>query len=342
MAARWICGMGVDRRSFALGALAVLTGSCARAGERRPTMNDGLWPRFKASFLDATGRIVDTGNGNISHSEGQGYGLWLALWANDQPAFRTIFDWTQATLARSDLALYAWRYDPSQANKVPDPNNATDGDIFIAWALARAGEQWKEPAFTARSEEIRAAILSHLVVERFGRRLLLPGLEGFSSPNVVTVNPSYLIWPAFDKFVQLDGRGVWGSLVADSEKLLASARFGAKRLPTDWVDVTANAAVAPAASKPPRFGFDAVRVPLYALAGRRQELVAPVIDFWRGYVREGRAIPAWIDVQSGQVADYALSAGGMAVVNRTLGLTPSPTRPADYYAAALQILSKSL
>ena len=334
--------MAVDRRTFTLATLATLTGSCARAGETRTADREALWPRFKAAFLDRSGRIIDNGNGGVSHSEGQGYGLWLALWANDRAAFDAIFAWTEAALARKDVALYAWRYDPRQANPVADRNNATDGDIFIAWALAQAGEAWRAPAFTRRSEEIRAAILSQLVVERFGRRLLLPGLEGFSSPNVVTVNPSYFIWPAFDKFQALDGATVWGGVIGDSERLLAAARFGSRRLPTDWVDVTASPALAPAASKPPRFGFDAIRIPLYALAGGRASLAAPVTDYWRAYRRKGQAIPAWIDVHSGQAADYPLSAGGLAVTDRAMGARNSSDLSSDYYAAALQMLTRAL
>lgn len=341
MAAHWIYGMAVDRRFFSLTALAALTISCARAGGR-PPLSNSLWPRFKSSFLDPSGRVLDNGNGGISHSEGQGYGLWLALTANDREAFEKMHRWTEATLARRDVALYSWRYDPRQENPVADRNNATDGDIFIGWALGRAGEQWQDAALTARAEEIRAAILSHLVIERFGRRLLLPGLDGFSSPNVVTVNPSYFIWPAFDQFRRLDGEAVWGDVIRDSEKLLAAARFGPRRLPTDWIDVTANAAIAPAAAKPPRFGFDAVRLPLYAQAGGRQQLVRPIIDCWRGYVRAGRAIPAWIDIQTGQEADFALSPGGMTIANRALGMPASLPLSTDYYAAALQMLSQSL
>ena len=36
------------------------------------------WRIFKQRFLAADGRIVDDGNGGISHSEGQGYGMVLA------------------------------------------------------------------------------------------------------------------------------------------------------------------------------------------------------------------------------------------------------------------------
>ena len=38
-----------------------------------------LWERWQERFVDATGRVIDNANGDISHSEGQGYGLWLAF-----------------------------------------------------------------------------------------------------------------------------------------------------------------------------------------------------------------------------------------------------------------------
>lgn len=304
-------------------------------------VQDTMWSAFKSAFLLPSGRIVDNGNGGISHSEGQGYGLWLAVQANDRAAFDSMLAWTEANLARPDLALYAWRYEPRQADPVADRNNASDGDIFIAWALARAAELWREPAYGRRSEEIRATILSHLVVQRFDRRLLLPGLEGFSTPAAVTINPSYFVWPALDKFRALDGASVWGPLIADCEKLLAACRFGPHRLPTDWVDVTAGPTLVPAAFKPPRFGFDAIRVPLYATAGGRSALISPIVEYWDQYRRTGQPIPAWIDVVSGQKADYALSAGGIAVADRVLGQKSAQLLSKDYYAAVLQMLARA-
>ena len=37
------------------------------------------WDDYKAKYLQQDGAIVDTGNNNMSHSEGQGYGLMFAL-----------------------------------------------------------------------------------------------------------------------------------------------------------------------------------------------------------------------------------------------------------------------
>lgn len=34
-----------------------------------------LWERYKARFMMPDGRIIDTANGNVSHTEGQGFAM---------------------------------------------------------------------------------------------------------------------------------------------------------------------------------------------------------------------------------------------------------------------------
>ena len=47
------------------------------------------WQIYASTFVTADGRIVDNANGNVSHSEGQGYGLLLAALADDFERFRS-------------------------------------------------------------------------------------------------------------------------------------------------------------------------------------------------------------------------------------------------------------
>jgi endoglucanase len=340
--------MVVSRRNLLLGTGFVLAAACGPAGRTNTVpRRDVSWACFKQKFLDPSGRIIDNGNGGISHTEGQGLGLTMALLHNDRAAFDTILGWTEKTLARSDVALFSWRFDPRAPVPVTDPNNATDGDIFIAWALSGAAGQWHEPRYATRSAAIRAAIRQRLVLNRYGRSLLLPGLDGFVSPRAVTLNPSYFVWPALEEFRRIDGDGAWQAIIADAEALLSAARFGTYGLPTDWIDVTGHDAVAPAMGHPARFGFDAIRVPLYAMASRKDLLAQPARDFWQNCVANGHPIPAWIDVVTGETAPYAISEGGRAIAGRLLDApiaakSASAELSSDYYSAALQILAKEL
>ncbi|WP_374410512.1 glycosyl hydrolase family 8 [Novosphingobium colocasiae] len=332
--------MAVDRRSFTIGLMFALTAACNAGSQGKAVApTGGWWPFYRQRFLLPEGRIVDTGNHGISHSEGQGYAMVLAANAGDREAFDLMAGWTERTLGRSDMALHSWRYDPASANPVSDPNNATDGDILIAWALGLAARRWGDSRYAARGQAIRAAVRGHCVAQRYGRAVLIPGLVGFDSPQALTINPSYYVWPALDQFLEDDGKAVWGPVIADGAALIRLSRFGPDHLPTDWIDLTARDAVAPARDRPPRFGFDALRVALYAAMANRAALAAPIGAFWRARLAAGKPIPAWIDVVTAEEAPYPLSSGGAAIVARLLG-TQAPAQLADdYYSASLQMLA---
>lgn len=320
--------------------LLALTGACNTGNEGHARTVDAFWTMFRDRFIDPSGRVVDTGNGGISHSEGQSYGMILAWQAGDRRTFERIADWTEANLLRHDMALHAWRYEPGKPNPVSDPNNATDGDIVIAWALALAGERWHRNDWLEKAARIRSAIRSHCVLERYGRKLLLPGMQGFVFDHEVVLNPSYFVWPALDHFASLDGPGVWQDIISDSEALAGKAAFGNWHLPADWIAVSAANIVAPARDKPPRFGYDAIRIGLYGALGGRWTLIEPIRGWWQACIAAGKPIPAWIDVVTGEEASYAVSNGGAAIAARLLG-SPAPGQlTTDYFAASLQMLAR--
>jgi len=329
--------MAHDRRSLLLSLIAVgAMPGCAKASP--PRIRTGL---LSDRFFQPDGRIVDTGNGGVSHTEGQGFAMLVAEARADREAFDRLWTWTRGTLMRADVALFSWRYDPRAEPKVTDPNNATDGDIFIAWALARAAARWRDPGYRAASDRIRAAIRERLIVPVGGRTLLLPGLDGFRRPTSATINPSYYVWPALDAFRRLDGARAWQPLIADGERLLGEGGFGRWRLPTDWIDLSAEGVPSPAAGRPPRFGFDAVRVPLYLAWSGRYAMLDRYRTYWRSLAAQRQAIPAWIDVRTDEVAPFAVSNGANAIVRLTLGTPPAAgfTPDGDYYSTALSELS---
>lgn len=332
--------MGVDRRTFSAGLVLALTAACNIHNAGKAQSGDAWWRTYRDRFLDPSGRIIDTGNGNISHSEGQGYGMVLAVAHGDQEAFDRMARWTRATLARTDMALHAWRYDPGKPDPMPDRNNATDGDILIAWALDRAGRQWSRADHARRAAEVRAAIHSGCVVRRFGRQVLLPGMQGFTQGETVVFNPSYFIWPALDSFRQRDGAQMWGALISDSEDLLRLTRFGEHSLPTDWAVLVGRDEVMPAPERPAQFGYDAIRIALYGKMGGRTKLIEPIAAYWKDCSTHGRMIPAWINVASAETANYAVSDGGAAIAALVTGAAAPAQLSRDYYAASLQMLAR--
>lgn len=309
------------------------------------------WTDFKGRFLTEDGRVIDNGNGKVSHSEGQGFAMVLAVAADDRPAFDLIWSWTEVHLRRRDDALFSWRYVPDAANPVDDPNDAADGDIFIAWALARGAIRWSDPALETASAEIRRAILRKLVVEAGGRRLLLPGVDGFrvetnkgkqgDAPPDLIINPSYYVFPAFADFHAVAPDEGWDRLSADGMALLLDARFGRYGLPPDWLLVTGDGRLAPAPGWPPRFGYDAARVPLYLVWGRAPAAQFTALRAWFGGT--WGVTPAWVDLATGKLAAYQASRGVRAVAGLVLGTrdvaAEVPLADDNYYSAVLALLA---
>jgi len=345
------------RRSlFALSTAALVVAPACGFETRRqatiPAPDDPLlhWVNFRDRFVAPDGRVVDTGNQGISHSEGQAYAMLFAEAFDDRATFERTYAWARRTLRRSD-GLYSWRFRPDARIPVEDPNNATDADLYMAWALLRAADRWNEPEWRREGQAIGQAVLRRLVVEVGGRTVLLPGAAGFNHPDRVVVNPSYYAFPALLALSRAVPDRTWQRLISDGTTMLRATRFGRWGLPADWVELprSAGSQMRPAAGWHTRFSFDAVRVPLHLVwAGMADEpALRAAVTFWNDPAHLVR--PAWTDLRTGQVAPYAAPPGMNAVaeVSTALGWQRSMARPLpgvgaqdDYYSAALAMLAR--
>jgi endoglucanase len=328
--------------------LAALLAACSPVpkSEHGGNINPALWQSFKQGFMRDDGRVVDAGNGDISHSEGQGYAMLLAVAANDPDGFARLWAWTHTRLRRPDDVFFAWRWVPDVAEPISDLNNASDGDVLIAWALSRAAARWNEPGYRDEARTLAAAIRQKLTRRTAYGLVLLPGIHGFEHPEGLSINLSYWIFPAFTELELIDPSPAWHELTASGQNIIQQARFGKTQLPPDWLQISPQGALQPAPAHPARFGFDALRIPLYACWGHIAipEFYAAVAAQW-----SSQASPAWIDLNSGETAPYPLTSGALAVrqlMQRCL--TPpaktSITTPAlpldDYYSSVLILLSQ--
>jgi endoglucanase len=308
------------------------------------------WLAFRARFVQPNGRVIDTGNGGQSHTEGQGWTMLLAQRFGDRETFRQVYGWTARVLRRPQDALHAWRCRPGPAEVVDDLNNATDGDVAIAWALLEAGARWNDPALLAAGTKVAADVLRLLMRRVDGRRLLIPSLRGFEHSDYVVVNLSYYLFPAFPVLAAACPDPAWVEVAADGLALLRVARFGRWGLPPDWLAVpTRVGAPHPAPGWPARFSFDAVRVPLYmSWAGMRLEPCVVDAARWWSDPRWG-APPAWVDLNSGEMSSYPAPAGIAAIARLAIAgasgvrgpvALPGVAQATDYYSAALALLAQ--
>jgi endo-1,4-beta-D-glucanase Y len=303
------------------------------------------WEAYKGKFLDPRGRIVDDGNGNISHSEGQGYGLLLAYLAGDRGDFALIWSFTKTELLIRNDGLAAWKWSPAAKPHVTDINNATDGDLLIAYALALAGREWRRNDYLAAGAGIGRAILANAVLEQPERSLLLPGAQGFVAPDRKdgpVVNLSYWVFEAFPVLDSLVPSPQWSRLRQSGLELVRQVALGPKSLPPDWVSL----AGAPKAAEgfPAEFGYNALRIPLYLMRAGEEDNVL-LTRFRQGMQANNDAI-AITDIEAGRVKNN-LSDPGYRFVNHILACvvdgTPVPEdvkrfQPTLYYPSTLHLL----
>lgn len=304
------------------------------------------WERYASQFYQ-DGRIVDTGNQSVSHSEGQGYGMLFAVEADDKDRFRAMWQWSKKNLQRDD-ALFSWRYRPcdsSDRSCIDDPNNASDGDILIAWALVRAADKWQSKQYREDAILILNAIKQKLIKERFNMIVLLPGEYGFDTTSNTEINLSYWVFPAFEAFFELTSDPIWQQLNSSGKTLVNQSKFSQWQLPPDWVRVT-NQGVSLENTQTQEYGFNAVRVPLQLAwvkdSQNTTSLIAPFIRFW-----EQDYVPATVQLPSGQASEYQMTKGmsySATVVINLYNNSPNEIVPLplgeDYYSSSLILLSQ--
>jgi endoglucanase len=272
-----------------------------------------LWEQYKINFISEDGRITDYNQSLISHSEGQGYGMRLSVLYDDKTTFEKIWQWTKNNLKVRADNLFAWEWGkrPNGEWRVIDYNNATDGDILIAYSLLKASEKWHDIGY--RSEAIRVIqdIRKNLCITWHGRIFLLPSYYGFNKENGFVVNPSYLILNAFRSFAKEDQKSFWENIYTDGLFLIEQSCFGKLCLPSDWVILTKDQ-VSIYMGNNPYFGSDAIRVLLHLSAEktvRYPKGIGKIFDIYKqmGY------LPLWTDLEKDSFSLYPAPAGYYAI-----------------------------
>lgn len=220
------------------------------------------WEQFKKDYISQEGRVIDPSDARkITTSEGQSYGMFFALAANDRVAFDNILDWTQNNLAQGSLKerLPAWLWGKKENSKweVLDSNSASDGDVWMAWSLLEAGRLWKEQRYTDIGSALLKRIAREEVVTVPGLgSMLLPGKVGFAEDNSWRFNPSYLP-PTLAQYFTRFG-APWTTLRETNQRLLLET--APKGFSPDWVRYEKDKGWQLKAEKTLISSYDAIRV----------------------------------------------------------------------------------
>ncbi|WP_321812708.1 MULTISPECIES: cellulose synthase complex periplasmic endoglucanase BcsZ [unclassified Burkholderia] len=245
------------------------------------------WPRwdaFKRDFVSADGRVIDVGSADSrTVSEGQAYGLFFALVANDRRTFDTILAWTENNLAQGDLSArlpaWLWGRAPDGTWRVLDANAASDADLWIAYTLVEAGRLWHERSYTARGALLAKRVLDDETASVPGLGLtLLPGPTGFKlADGQWRVNPSYSPPQVIRGLAaRLPDERRWAALAASTGRVLLDT--APKGFSPDWALYRAGAGFGPDPQTHAESAYNAIRVYLWAgMLDRADPLAAPLL-----------------------------------------------------------------
>lgn len=223
-----------------------------------------LWKSYKTGFTDNQMRVIDHDAGDRTTSEGQAYGMFFALVANDRSSFDGLLRWTQQNLAQGDLGehLPAWLWGHGADNQwhLLDPNSAADADIWMAYTLLQAGSAWNEPRYTKIGLALAHQIAAREVVDVPGLGVMVaPGATGFQHGSTYRFNSSYVPLQLVLGLNHFVPDGPWKKIAGSVPTLIKeSAPHG---FVSDWTDIKSGSQLQ---ATPSVGSYDAIRVYLWA------------------------------------------------------------------------------
>jgi endo-1,4-beta-D-glucanase Y len=301
--------------------------------------------------MRTNGRVVRLDQGGDTVSEGQAYAMLLSAAIGDSARFARAWGWARAHLQRPDRLL-SWHW---VGGSVVDPQSATDADVVAAWALAVAANRFHTSSYLDEARAIMRSVVSNETVAYGSGRLLVAGPWARAQP--ATVDPSYLTPPAF---ATLGNAGIdVASLESASTRALQALTSGAPHLPPDWAKLSGSslrASSSPDGSQSPRYGYDAVRVPLWTSVSCRAADRSIAASMWAFLKRATSGSLASVYALDGRTIDRTPSAESLvasAAAARGAGETGSVsslltlaqqinTHQPRYYASALIALGRVL
>ncbi len=259
---------------IAMAAIGGLPGSstAAPSASSTPQPSESADPTRSATeigraFLDdyvidsgaAAGRVVRRDQGGDTVSEGQAYGMLVAVALGDEKTFDSIWSWTTTHLQQKD-GLMAWRWDDG---KIVDDEPASDADMDMTRALLLAGKTFDSTTYTREGKTLGAHVLDDMTAVTPLGRILLPGVWAQGS-GPWSYNPSYAAPAAFDELAKSTGDARWSELASGSRKVTTRILESAA-LPSDWAQVKTDGTVVPLPgptgdSGTVEYGYDAGRV----------------------------------------------------------------------------------
>ncbi len=158
-----------------------------------------IWAGFKQQFVK-NGEVqgTDPQKNPMVISEGQSYGMLMAVWMNDQATFNTIWNATESGFWNGSSGWYKWK--KADANFAGDADFDICGALIFASALVDAGH-WTKPSGTNYKD--KAIVVLKSLIANFIDKGNNYRINSWPNAGDGIRNPSYHMpqwYPIFKEF----------------------------------------------------------------------------------------------------------------------------------------------
>lgn len=270
--------------------LAALMPTFASAQSSCATQTWPLWKNYTERFVQKDGRMLGSSmDPDQSSSEGQSYGMFFALVANDQATFDQLWRWTKDNMAGANIAQnlpgWLWGKTPDGKWGVIDKNSASDADLWFAYALLEADRLWHKPAYRTDAQLILNNVEKTLIRNIPGLgKMVLPGPVGYEHPDQLwRFNASYMPLPLMRRFTRETPSSPWKEVAESTAKMFADKKMNPLGFVPDWIGYRAtdvNKGMFVVDKFTNALGsYDAIRTYLWAgMASPQDPLAKPMLD----------------------------------------------------------------
>jgi endoglucanase len=302
------------------------------------------WQHFKTRYMTGQQKVNSQTYGSVI-SEGQSYAMLMAWRMNDRTTFDKTWQWTKHHMQRPTDALLAWDWGKRDDGTwgIKDPNNATDADQDIAYALAKAGAAWARPDYTEDAKRIINDLWAHNVVKLQKRYYLTAGTwDGLRADEMLHQASGYFAPHVYRLFAKLDPAHPWQRVVIDGYQWIeACSQMTPSGLPPNWCGIRTTDETATWSDVQGEgsrdFGYDAIRI-FWRMAQDRHFIQArqyalrhqALNHFWE---RNGN-VPGGFNADGSPKWDMPTSYGRSALVAQWLVMSPR-LKGNDSYQVAL-------
>jgi len=220
---------------------------------------------YRTNVIQPDGRVIDWQNKAVTHSEGIGYSLFFAVKMSDKETFYKIYHWFKRNIPLNDKGLVPWLWGKNSTGnwKILDFNDATDGNLWIAYALLLGYEKWKNKEFKEFAINLIKNIKKYDIFLHKNCVFLLPASEFFIGSKSLTINPSYYAPFIFAKFYEYDKDPIWLELINQSFKIWYFISVTPYHLFPEWIDIDLKTCKVTKVYG--IMGFNSIRIPIWIL-----------------------------------------------------------------------------